>query len=48
MSSKQGILNSVNFDRAGYVSKATTLRYAKKTEINMSDVEYLFKENMLR
>ena len=43
-SKKQQIINDIYFDRAGFGSKATTLKDAKEKDssIKMSDVEEFF------
>ena len=47
-SKKQQIINDIYFDRAGFGSKATTLKDAKEKDssIKMSDVEEFFKKNV--
>ena len=48
MSEKQKIINDIYFDRAGFGSKATTLKDAKAKEpsIRMEDVEEFFRKNV--
>ena len=48
MSEKQNIINDIYFDRAGFGSKATTLKDAKAKDpsIRMEDVEEFFRKNV--
>ena len=48
MSSKQDIISKVYFDRAGFQSKANTLKHAREKDksITMADVNEFFKENV--
>lgn len=48
MGSKQEIINKIYYDRAGYGSKATTLKDAREKDptIKMADVEQFFKQNV--
>ena len=48
MSSKQDTISSVSFDRAGFESKASTLKDAREKDksITMADVNEFFKENV--
>ena len=45
---KHDIISKIYFDRAGYGSKATTLKDAREKDksIKMSDVEDWFKKNV--
>ena len=48
MSSKQDIINNIYFDRAGFGSRATTLKdaRAKDKTITMDDVNEFFRKNV--
>ena len=48
MSEKQKIINYIYFDRAGFGSKATTLKdaRAKGPSIRMEDVDEFFRKNV--
>ena len=48
MADKQKIINDIYFDRAGFGSKANTLKDAREKDksITMADVEKFFKENV--
>ena len=50
MNNKQKIINDIYFDRAGFGSKATTLKDAREKDktITMKDVEEFFKKNVDR
>ena len=45
---KQDIISKIYFDRAGYQSKANTLKDAREKDksIKMEDVEQFFKKNV--
>ena len=48
MADKQKIINDIYFDRAGFGSKANTLKDAREKDksITMADVEKFFRENV--
>ena len=48
MSDKQKVINDIYFDRAGFGSKANTLKDAREKDksITMKDVEEFFKKNV--
>ena len=48
MADKQKIINDIYFDRAGFGSKANTLKDAREKDksITMADVEKFFRDNV--
>ena len=48
MSSKQDIISNIYFDRAGYQSKANTLKDARQKDksITMNDINDFFRNNV--